>query len=60
MDVISKGVRGNAPWDMLFADDIVLVCKTKAEFRRQLSRWKNALDEEEFKINRTKTEYLIF
>ena len=60
MDVISEGVRGNAPWDMLFADDIVLVCKTKAELRRQLSRWKNALEEKGFKISRTKTEYLQF
>ena len=34
MDVISEGVRDNAPWAMLFADDIVLVCKTKAELRK--------------------------
>ena len=38
MDVISEGVRSDAPLpcEMLFADDIVLVCKKKAELRRQL------------------------
>ena len=55
MDVISEGVRSNAPWVMLFADDIVLVCKTKEELRRQLSRWKKALEEKGFKISKTKT-----
>ena len=45
---------------MLFADDIVLVCKTKPELRRRLSRWKTALEEKGFKISRTKTEYFQF
>ncbi|KAK4317682.1 hypothetical protein Pmani_011243 [Petrolisthes manimaculis] len=45
---------------MLFADDIVLVCKTKAELKRELSRWRRALEDRGFKISRTKTEYLQF
>ena len=60
MDIISEGVRRNAPWAMLFADDIVLVCRTKTELRRQLSTWKRALEEKGFKISRSKTEYLQF
>eukprot|EP00795_Rhopilema_esculentum_P014763 gene14763-5870_t len=47
-----------APWTMLFADDIVIVCKIKAELRKRLSRWKRALEEKGFTISRTKTEYL--
>eukprot|EP00795_Rhopilema_esculentum_P005205 gene5205-342_t len=60
IDVISEGVRSEAPWTKLFADDIVTVCETEAELRRRLSRWKRALEEKGFKINRTKTEYLQF
>ena len=60
MDVISEGIRSKAPWEMLFADDIVLVCETKPELRRQLSRWKKVLEEKGFRISRTKTEYLQF
>ena len=55
MDVISEGVRSEAPWTMLFADDIV-----KAELRKRLSGLKKALEEKGFKISRTKTEYLQF
>ncbi len=60
MDVISEGIREEAPWIMLFADDIVLVCKTKAELRIKLSQWKKALEDRGLKISRTKTEYLSF
>ena len=45
---------------MLFADDIVLVRKTKAELGGKLSRWKKVLEDKGFKISRTKTEYLWF
>ncbi|KAK4299957.1 hypothetical protein Pmani_027812 [Petrolisthes manimaculis] len=60
MDVLSEGIRRVTPWTMLFADDIVLVCKTKAELKRELSRWRRALEDRGFKISRTKTEYLQF
>ena len=64
MDVINEGVRRNAPpprpCEMLFADDIVLVCKIKPELRRRLSRWRTALEENGFKTSRTKTEYFQF
>ena len=36
------------------------MCETKAELRRQLSRWTTALEEKGFKISRAKTEYLQF
>ena len=56
--VSAEEVWRAAPWTMLFADDIVIVCKTKAELWKRLSRWKRALEEKGFKIGRMKTEYL--
>ena len=60
MDVLSEDVRREAPWTMLFADDIVLVSETKDELHRELSGWKNALEDRGLKISRKKTEYLPF
>ena len=60
MDVLSEGIRDEAPWTMLFADDIVLVCKTKSELKRKLARWRRALEDHGLKISRSKTEYLPF
>nr|XP_027221221.1 uncharacterized protein LOC113813441 [Penaeus vannamei] len=60
MDVLSEGIQEEAPWTMLFADDIVLVCKTKESLREKLSQWKRALGDRGLKISRTKSEYLSF
>nr|XP_027233168.1 uncharacterized protein LOC113824612 [Penaeus vannamei] len=60
MDVLSEGIREDAPWTMLFADDIVLVCNTKESLRDKLSQWKRALENRGLKISRTKSEYLSF
>jgi len=60
MDVLSEGIREEAPWTMLFADDIVLVCNTKESLRDKLSQWKRALEDRGLKISRTKSEYLSF
>ena len=75
MDVISDGVRSCAPWEscLLMTSRWChgwppslpwrhpwLMCETKPELRRQLSRWKTALEEKSFKISRMKTEYLKF
>nr|XP_027232040.1 uncharacterized protein LOC113823570 [Penaeus vannamei] len=58
MDVLSEGIQEEAPWTMLFADDIVLVCITKESLREKLSQWKRALEDRGLKISRTKSEYL--
>ena len=60
MDVLSEGIQEEAPWTMLFADDIVLVCNTKESLRDKLSQWKRALEDRGLKISRTKSEYLSF
>nr|XP_027224790.1 uncharacterized protein LOC113816996 [Penaeus vannamei] len=62
MDVLSEGVREEAPWTVLFADDIdiVLVCNTEESLRDKLSQWKRALEDRGLKISRTKSEYLSF
>ena len=43
---------------MLFADDIVLVVKTKEEANSKLEEWREALERKGLRISRTKTEYL--
>nr|XP_027215958.1 uncharacterized protein LOC113808684 [Penaeus vannamei] len=60
MDVLSEGIREEAPWTMLFADDIVLVRNTNESLRDKLSQWKRALEDRGLEISRTKSEYLSF
>ena len=58
MDKLTKDIRKNAPWDMLFADDIVLSRKNHRELEDDLKIWRNALERRDLKVCRSKTEHL--
>ena len=58
MDVLTKDVRKEAPWDMMFADDIVLCREDKDELEVSLERWRKTFEKRGLKMSRNKTEYL--
>ena len=39
MDVLAEEARTKPPWEMLFADDLVLVSETVEEVEEELERW---------------------
>jgi len=43
---------------MLFADDIVLVDETRAGVNVKLELWRQTLESRDFRLSRTKTEYM--
>ncbi|XP_047480236.1 uncharacterized protein LOC125032892 [Penaeus chinensis] len=55
---LTKDIRREAPWDMLFADDVVICTKTRQEAERRLESWRHALERRGLKVSRKKTEYL--
>jgi glucose/arabinose dehydrogenase len=60
MDVLTAGVREQAPWTMLFADDIVLVDESKEGVEEKLENWRQVVEDGGLRISRTKTEYMWF
>ena len=58
MDQLTKKIRREAPWTMMFADDIVLTAECKNQLELDLERWRYALESRGLRISRTKTEYL--
>ena len=58
MDKLTEDIRKDAPWDMLFADDIVLSRQNHWELENDLKIWRNALERRGLKVSRTKSEYL--
>ena len=58
MDKLTEDIRKNAPWDMLFADDIVLSRQNCRELEDDLEIWRNALERKGPKVSRSKAEYL--
>ena len=58
IDRLTEDIRKDAPWYMLFADDIVLSRQNHRELEEDLKVWRNALERRGLKVNRSKTEYL--
>ena len=56
MDKLTEDIRKDAPWDMLFADDIVLSMQSCRELEDDLEMWRNALERRGLKVSRSKTE----
>ena len=58
MDRMTDEIREEAPWTMMFADDIVICRESKEQVEEKLESWRYALERRGMKVNRRKTEYM--
>ena len=58
MDMMTDKIREEAPWTMMFADDIVICSESKEQVKKKLESWRYHLKRRGMKINRRKTEYM--
>ena len=58
MDKLTDDIRKDPPWNMLFADDIMLSRQNFREIEDDLEIWRNTLERRGLKMSRSKTEYL--
>ena len=59
MDEVTRNIQGDIPWCMLFADDVVLVDESRAGINGKLELRRSTLESKGFRLNRTKTEYIM-
>lgn len=58
-DVLTMNVREGTPWDMMYADDVVLVGESKEGVELRLEEWRSALESRGMIISKTKTKYMM-
>ena len=58
MDRITDEINEEAPWTMMFADDIVICSQSKERVEEKLESWRYALERRGMKVNRRKTEHM--
>ncbi|XP_070003418.1 uncharacterized protein [Nicotiana sylvestris] len=58
MDALTHNIQGDVSWCMLFADDIVLIDERRVGVNERLEVWRQTLESKDFKLSRSKTEYL--
>jgi len=50
MEAISCEFRINLPWELLYADDLVVTADSEKELVRKLNRWKYGLKKKGMKV----------
>ena len=58
MEVVTRGVKEGSPWELLNADDLVLVAQSKEELREKVLRWKECMELKGLKVNIEKTKVM--
>jgi len=59
MEEVTKLVRHGLPWEVLFADDLVLMAKSEEELKERMSSWKRAMESKGMKVNMSKTKCML-
>ena len=58
LDVLSEDGRKDALYELLYADDLILMAETIEELEAQFIRWKAAFEGKRLKINFGKTKVM--
>jgi hypothetical protein len=58
MDEVTRDIQGGIAWCMLFADDVILVDKSKTGIDQKLESWRRILEAICFRLSRSKTDYM--
>ena len=58
MDSLTETIRKEAPWQMMFADDVVLCARETDVLELELEQWREAWGKRDVKVSKAKTEYM--
>ena len=59
MDVLSESTRKGLLWEILFADDLVIMERTMEKLQMRVVAWQECLDSRGFSVSGKKTEVMV-
>jgi len=59
MEAISREFRVALPWELLYADDLVVLAETEEDLIERLNEWKNNVENRGMIVNMNKTKVMI-
>ena len=60
MEELGRGIIEPAQWDLLFADNIVIISTTREGLQQKIERWRRVLEDRGLKMSRKKTGYMVY
>ena len=58
MQAVTKKAAKGLPWELLYADDLVLIADSEEELKRKLTTWKDEMEKKGLKVNIGKTKVM--
>ena len=59
IDVLSKHIRTESLWELLFADDLIIKADSEEQLQERLVKWQESLEHFGLKMNAKKTETVV-
>ena len=58
LEALSKALRCGLPWEILYADDLVLIAESEGDLIKKIQNWKNGFESKGLRVNVTKTKVM--
>jgi len=59
MEAISREFRVALPWELLYADDLVVIAETEEDLIKRLNEWKNNVENRGTRVSMNKTKVMM-
>ena len=59
MEALSREFRVALPWELLYADDLVVIAETEEDIIKRLNEWKDNVENRGMRVNMNKTKVMI-
>ena len=58
LEALSRDFRVGVPWELFFADDLVIIATSLEEYVERVKAWKEGLESKGLQVNMTKTKFM--
>ena len=59
LKALSREFRTGTPWELLYADDLVISAETEEELKMKLNKWKTEMGAKGLRVNMGKTKIMV-
>ena len=60
LEALSRDFRVGVPWELFFADDLVIIARSLEECVERVKAWKDGLESKGIHVNMTKTKFILY
>ena len=59
LEALSRGFHTDRPWELLYADDLVIIASSEQELKKRLGAWKKRMEDRGLRVSMPKTKGMV-